>query len=185
MTTRLRLVPALLLAVFLGACDTDSLLDIQPEDEISTEISIIDAASAQAALYGAEDIRRMRGNLTEVRDVSIRYGEPPARAHSRYAFRRVKWRARQLLQRGLPRPERDGPPGLGQDQRRRQSIHPFEHLFKKGRRDVAGHAVQGRDDEHDGGLVAARRLDHPRDVLGGAEVRSAELDDAAFHHISP
>jgi len=53
MKKTLRLVPALLLAVTLGACDTDKLLDIQPVDEISSDIAIIDAASAQAALYGA------------------------------------------------------------------------------------------------------------------------------------
>lgn len=48
-----RWVPALLLVLTLGACDTDRLLDLQPEDQISTDISIVDAGSAQAALYGA------------------------------------------------------------------------------------------------------------------------------------
>jgi hypothetical protein len=41
------------LAVTLGACDTDSLLDLQPLDEISSDIAIVDAQSARAALYGA------------------------------------------------------------------------------------------------------------------------------------
>ncbi|MFH1764083.1 MAG: hypothetical protein ABIF09_07830, partial [Gemmatimonadota bacterium] len=49
---KLRLVPALLLAVALGAC-TDDLLNILPVDEISDEIAIIDATSARAALAGA------------------------------------------------------------------------------------------------------------------------------------
>jgi hypothetical protein len=47
------MVPALLLALTLGACDTDSLLDLQPLDEISSDIAITDATSAQAALNGA------------------------------------------------------------------------------------------------------------------------------------
>lgn len=46
-----RLVPTLLLATVLGACT--SLLDVAPVDEISDEIAIVDAASAQAALVGA------------------------------------------------------------------------------------------------------------------------------------
>ena len=46
-------VPALLLAVALGACDTDELLNVQPVDEISDEIAITDAATADAALNGA------------------------------------------------------------------------------------------------------------------------------------
>jgi len=49
---RLRLVPALLLAVAVGACD-DSILDVLPVDEISEDIAIIDLRSAQAALMGA------------------------------------------------------------------------------------------------------------------------------------
>lgn len=49
---KLRLVPALLLAVALGACNTDKLLNILPVDEISDEIAIVDARSAQAALNG-------------------------------------------------------------------------------------------------------------------------------------
>ncbi len=53
MTARLRMVPALLLAATLGACDTDGLLDLQPLDEISSDIAIIDGPSARAALYGA------------------------------------------------------------------------------------------------------------------------------------
>jgi hypothetical protein len=53
MRKTLRMVPALLLALTLGACDTDSLLDLQPLDEISSDIAITDATSAQAALNGA------------------------------------------------------------------------------------------------------------------------------------
>jgi hypothetical protein len=53
MRKTLRMVPALLLAFSLGACDTDSLLDLQPLDEISSDIAITDATSAQAALNGA------------------------------------------------------------------------------------------------------------------------------------
>ncbi len=49
---RLRLVPALLLAIAVGACD-DSILDVLPVDEISEDIAIIDLKSAQAALMGA------------------------------------------------------------------------------------------------------------------------------------
>jgi hypothetical protein len=49
---KLRLVPALLLTVALGAC-TDELLNVLPVDEISDEIAIIDATSARAALTGA------------------------------------------------------------------------------------------------------------------------------------
>jgi len=48
---KLRLVPALLLAVAAGAC-TDELLNVLPVDEISEEIAIVDAASARAALAG-------------------------------------------------------------------------------------------------------------------------------------
>jgi hypothetical protein len=50
---KLRLVPALLMVVTLGACDTDRLLNPLPVDEISDEIAIVDAQSAQAALHGA------------------------------------------------------------------------------------------------------------------------------------
>ncbi|MDH5588843.1 MAG: RagB/SusD family nutrient uptake outer membrane protein [Gemmatimonadota bacterium] len=51
--TRSRMAPALLfLAVSLGACDGD-LLDVKPVDEISEDIAIVDARSAQAALVGA------------------------------------------------------------------------------------------------------------------------------------
>ncbi len=50
---KLRIVPALLLAVALGACNTDDLLNILPVDEISDEIAIVDATSATAALAGA------------------------------------------------------------------------------------------------------------------------------------
>ncbi len=50
---KLRMVPALLLAVALGACNTDDLLNILPVDEISDEIAIVDATSATAALAGA------------------------------------------------------------------------------------------------------------------------------------
>jgi hypothetical protein len=50
---KLRLVPALLTVVALGACDTDSLLNPLPVDEISDEIAITDATSARAALNGA------------------------------------------------------------------------------------------------------------------------------------
>jgi len=53
MKKNIRWVPALLLAFSLGACDTDSLLDLQPMDEISSDIAITDANGAQAALYGA------------------------------------------------------------------------------------------------------------------------------------
>jgi hypothetical protein len=49
---KLRLVPALLTAVALGAC-TDQLLNVLPVDEISEDIAIIDARSATAALMGA------------------------------------------------------------------------------------------------------------------------------------
>lgn len=50
---KLRLVPAaFLLAIAVGAC-SDSLLDVLPVDEISEDIAIIDAKSAQAALVGA------------------------------------------------------------------------------------------------------------------------------------
>lgn len=49
---KLRLVPALLLAVALGACNTDKLLNILPVDEIADDIAIIDVQSAQAALLG-------------------------------------------------------------------------------------------------------------------------------------
>jgi len=49
---KLRLVPALLLGVALGACD-DSILDVLPVDEISDEIAIVDSKSANAALMGA------------------------------------------------------------------------------------------------------------------------------------
>ena len=51
--TKLRLVPALLTVMALGACETDSLLNPLPVDEISDEIAIIDVNSAQAALNGA------------------------------------------------------------------------------------------------------------------------------------
>jgi len=50
---KLRLVPALLTVMALGACETDSLLNPLPVDEISDEIAIIDVNSAQAALNGA------------------------------------------------------------------------------------------------------------------------------------
>jgi hypothetical protein len=50
-----RLVPALLTAVALGACNTDELLNVLPVDEISDEIAIVDAQSARAALHGAYD----------------------------------------------------------------------------------------------------------------------------------
>jgi len=48
----LRMVPALLLAVALGAC-SDNLLNVLPVDEISEDIAIIDYQSASAALAGA------------------------------------------------------------------------------------------------------------------------------------
>lgn len=47
-----RVLPAALLAVALGACDTD-VLDLRPVDEIDEGTAIVDAASAQAALNGA------------------------------------------------------------------------------------------------------------------------------------
>ena len=50
---KLRLVPAFLTVIALGACDTDSLLNPLPVDEISDEIAIVDANSARAALAGA------------------------------------------------------------------------------------------------------------------------------------
>jgi hypothetical protein len=50
--TSKRMVPALLLAVTVGAC-SDDLLNVTPVDEISEDIAIIDEASAQAALVGA------------------------------------------------------------------------------------------------------------------------------------
>ncbi|NNM06293.1 MAG: RagB/SusD family nutrient uptake outer membrane protein [Gemmatimonadetes bacterium] len=50
---KLRLVPAFLAVIALGACDTDNLLNPLPVDEISDEIAITDAGSAQAALVGA------------------------------------------------------------------------------------------------------------------------------------
>lgn len=50
---KLRLVPALLTMLALGACGTDTLLNPLPVDEISDEIAIIDVESAQAALNGA------------------------------------------------------------------------------------------------------------------------------------
>jgi len=53
---KLRMVPALLMVVALGACGTDTLLNILPVDEISDEIAIVDANSANAALVGAYDI---------------------------------------------------------------------------------------------------------------------------------
>lgn len=49
---KLRMVPALLLAVPLGACN-DDILNVLPVDEISSEIAIIDLTSANAALNGA------------------------------------------------------------------------------------------------------------------------------------
>jgi len=49
---KLRMVPALLLAVALGACG-DNLLDVLPVDEISEDIAIVDNRSARAALAGA------------------------------------------------------------------------------------------------------------------------------------
>ena len=51
----LRMVPALLTFVVLGACDTDKLLNVLPVDEISEDIAIIDTQSARAALAGAYD----------------------------------------------------------------------------------------------------------------------------------
>ncbi|UCC25707.1 MAG: RagB/SusD family nutrient uptake outer membrane protein [Gemmatimonadales bacterium] len=51
--TKQRLVPALLTAIALGACNTDELLNVLPVDEISDEIAIVDAKSARAALAGA------------------------------------------------------------------------------------------------------------------------------------
>jgi hypothetical protein len=50
---KLRLVPAFLTIIALGACDTDSLLNPLPVDEISDAIAITDATSARAALNGA------------------------------------------------------------------------------------------------------------------------------------
>ncbi len=49
---KLRLVPALLTALALGAC-TDSLLNVLPVDEIADDIAIVDTRSATAALIGA------------------------------------------------------------------------------------------------------------------------------------
>lgn len=48
----LKMVPAVLLAVGLGACDGD-VLDVLPVDRIPAETAITDPASAQAALLGA------------------------------------------------------------------------------------------------------------------------------------
>lgn len=48
----LKTVPAILLAVGLGACDSD-VLDVRPVDRIDAEIAITDVGSAQAALLGA------------------------------------------------------------------------------------------------------------------------------------
>jgi len=52
MKSRIRMVPVLFLAMTLGACDT-GILEVLPVDAIANEVSIIDAASAEAALYGA------------------------------------------------------------------------------------------------------------------------------------
>jgi len=49
---KLRMVPALLTVIALGACK-DNMLDVLPVDEISDDIAITDAKSAQAALMGA------------------------------------------------------------------------------------------------------------------------------------
>jgi len=49
---KLRMVPALLLAVALGACN-DDILNVLPVDEISEDIAIVDYQSASAALAGA------------------------------------------------------------------------------------------------------------------------------------
>lgn len=48
----IRIIPAALLVLGLGACEGD-LLDVPPLDEIDENIAIVDAASAQAALVGA------------------------------------------------------------------------------------------------------------------------------------
>jgi hypothetical protein len=53
MNSRIRMVPVLFLAITLGACDSDRILNLLPVDAISNEIAIIDGTSAQAALYGA------------------------------------------------------------------------------------------------------------------------------------
>ena len=50
--TRLTIVPALLLASVLGACD-DSFLDVTPVDELAEDVAIVDEESAMAALMGA------------------------------------------------------------------------------------------------------------------------------------
>ncbi len=52
MKTIKRLVPVLLLAVTLGACE-EGILEVLPVDAIANETAIIDGTSAQAALYGA------------------------------------------------------------------------------------------------------------------------------------
>lgn len=52
MMKTLKMVPAMLLAVGLGACDAD-VLDVRPVDRIDAEIAITDVASAEAALTGA------------------------------------------------------------------------------------------------------------------------------------
>jgi len=49
---KLRWVPALLLGAALGACN-ESLLDVNPVDEIPEDVAIIDSKSANAALMGA------------------------------------------------------------------------------------------------------------------------------------
>ena len=50
--TRLRMVPGVLLLTFAAAaCDT-GLLDLQPRDEISEDVAIVDAETADAALNG-------------------------------------------------------------------------------------------------------------------------------------
>jgi len=50
---KLRVVPALLLAATLGACDNP--LDILPVDQISDEVAIIDTETARSTLAGAYD----------------------------------------------------------------------------------------------------------------------------------
>ena len=53
MNTRERLVPALFLAMSLGACDT-GILDVLPVDEISNDIAIVDGIRPGRPLRGLQ-----------------------------------------------------------------------------------------------------------------------------------
>jgi glycosyltransferase involved in cell wall biosynthesis len=55
------------------------------------------------SLEGASDAQS-RAALAEVRDISIRHGEPPLSARLRFLFRLVKGDMRRLLERTLPAP---------------------------------------------------------------------------------